>query len=162
DSNGDSAAAASGPGSVNQPHSRATGVVVFYPDDGTDQRWVVEVLEPVRDATSEIVSSDSVAGPETGDVFAATRIRVRNESGVDGASLDDLDFNAVNAAGAVIVRAENQCSVSVDDIDYSASVGIGTQVEGNVCWSIPAADLAGLMLGIESDKVAGRVHISLQ
>lgn len=161
DSDTDDAVAIVGPGSFDEPHPRSTGVVVFYPDGDTDQRWVVEVLEPVRDVTAEIVTDDSVAGPEAGEIFAATRIRVRNEAGVDGASLDDLDFNAVNAAGEVIDRESNQCSFSVNDLDYAASVGLGTQVEGAVCWELPASDLDGLRLGIESDKVSGRVHINL-
>jgi hypothetical protein len=161
DAEADDAAAIVGPGSFDEPHPRSTGVVVFYPDGDADQRWVVEVLEPVRDATAEIVTDDSVAGPEAGEIFAATRIRVRNEAGVDGASLDDLEFNAVNAAGQVIERESNQCTFSVDDLDFAASVGLGTQVEGAVCWELPASDLAGLRLGIESDKVSGRVHIDL-
>ncbi|MGH1493677.1 MAG: hypothetical protein ACRBK7_30495 [Acidimicrobiales bacterium] len=147
---------ASGPGSVEQPHSRDTGVVVFYPDGDVNQRWVVEVLEPVRDASAEFGG-----GPEAGDVFAATRVRVRNESGVDGASLSDLSFNAVNASGELINREDNQCAAAQDDLGYDASVSLGTVLEGTVCWEIPAGELDGLKLGIESSKVAGRVHIAL-
>ncbi len=162
DDSGDGEVAATGPGSLTQPHPRTSGVVVFYPDGEIDQRWVVEVLEPVQDATDEIAGDGSVAGPEAGQIFASTRIRVLNENGVEGASLDDLQFNAITSDGRVIERTANSCSVSLDDLDYTASVGIGTEVEGDVCWSIPAGDLDGLMLGIESDKVAGRVHIALQ
>jgi len=49
-----------------------------------------------------------------------------------------------------------------EDLDYNAAVGVGEEVVGTVCWTIPSADLDGLKLGLESEKVAGRVHISLQ
>lgn len=145
-----------GPGSVNEPHPRATGVVVFYPDSGVEQRWIVEVLEPVRDATDELGATDG------NEIYAATRIRVSNESGIDGASVEDLRFNVVDASNSVIVRSEHNCPASADDLNYQASVALGSSVEGTVCWAVPADDLAGLKLGIESSKVQGRVHIQLQ
>ncbi len=151
-------ASTGGPGSVDQPHSRTTGVVVFYPDGDTDQRWVIEVLEPVRDATAELTSVQ----PAAGQVFAATRVRVRNESGTDGASVGDLEFNTVTAAGQVIERNASPCPPLADELDDTASVALGTGVEGGLCWEIPAGELDGLLLGIESAKVAGRVHIALQ
>jgi hypothetical protein len=158
DDDGDATAAAqTGPGSVAEPHARTTGVEVFYPDGGVDQRWVVEVLEPVRDVTAE-----SAEIPEGGDVFAAIRIRVRNQDGVDGASLGDLHFNAVTAAGEVIEREANSCSIPGADLDFGASLALVAQTVGAVCWEVPPAALAGLLLGLESDKVAGRVHIALQ
>ena len=95
-------------------------------------------------------------------VFAVTTVRVRNESGSDGASVGDLRFNAVNAAGDLIDRESNQCPATADDLDYDAAVPLGGEVVGAVCWELPAADLDGLKLGLESEKVAGRVHISLQ
>lgn len=147
---------ATGPGSAAQPHARDTGVVVFYPDGEANQRWIVEVLEPVRDATA-----DYGTAPADGEIFAATRIRVRNESGVDGASLSDLEFNAVNAAGELIRREDNECGTTATDLVYDAAVNLGTVLEGTVCWEIPAADVAGLKLGVESNKVGGRVHIAL-
>ena len=157
DGDGDAAAVQTGPGSIAEPHARTTGVEVFYPDGDVNQRWVVEVLEPVRDVTAE-----SAQTPEGGDVFAATRIRVRNQDGADGASLGDLAFNAVTAEGEVIERSANACSVPGDDLDFGASLALGAQAEGSVCWEVPAGALGGLLLGIESDKVAGRVHIALQ
>ena len=144
-----------GPGSVSEPHPRVTGVVVFYPDADVEQRWIVEVLEPVRDVSEEFENDGSL-------MLAATRVRVTNDSGVEGASLDDLRFNLVDAAGAVIVRTDNSCPPGVDDFGYAASVAVQDSVEGTVCWAIPSADLAGLILGIESSKVQGRVHIQLQ
>ncbi len=156
---GDSAAdaVATGPGSVNEPHPRTTGVVVFYPDGDTDQRWVIEVLDPVS-----VGAGDLAAGSDDGDVYAVTRVRVRNESGSDGASIGDLRFNAVNGNGDLINREDNPCPSTADDLNYNASVAVGADVTGSVCWELPAADLDGLKLGLESEKVAGRVHISLQ
>ncbi len=152
---------ANGPGSFAEPHPRATGVVVFYPDGEVDQRWIVQILEPVRDATQEIVDGGSNP-PADGEIFAAARVRVLNESGVEGASLAALQFNAVSSGGDVIIRGDNQCSFSLEDLDYAASVPIGAEVEGDVCWSITPEQLNGLLLGLESQEVAGRVHIQMQ
>ncbi len=148
-------AVTTGPGSVSEPHPRITGVVVFYPDAGVEQRWIVEVLEPVRDVSDEFDSDDA-------QMLTATRIRVTNDSGVDGASLEDLRFNLVDGSDSLVVRTDNSCPPGVDDFGYNASVAVGDSVEGTVCWAIPSGDLAGLKLGIESSKVQGRVHIQLQ
>ena len=157
DSSDDVAAAATGPGSVNEPHPRSTGVVVFYPDGDTDQRWVIQVTDPVAVGTGDLASGDA-----DGNVYAVARVQVRNESGSEGALLSDLHFNAVNAAGELIDRQANPCPASAEDLDYGAAVGVGEEVVGSVCWVVPAGDLDGLKLGLESDKVAGRVHILLQ
>jgi hypothetical protein len=157
DSSDDVAAAATGPGSVNEPHPRSTGVVVFYPDGDTDQRWVIQVTEPVAAGTGDLASGDA-----DGNVYAVARVQVRNESGSEGALLSDLHFNAVNAAGELIDRQANPCPATAEDLDYGAAVGVGEEVVGSVCWIVPAGDLEGLKLGLESDKVAGRVHILLQ
>ncbi|MEM7323619.1 MAG: hypothetical protein AAF531_11090 [Actinomycetota bacterium] len=149
-------AVTTGPGSVNEPHPRVTGVVVFYPDGGAEQRWIIEVLEPVRDASAD------TAGADEGQMLAATRIRVTNDGGTDGAGLGDLSFNLVDASNTLVIRTENACPPGVDDFAYDAAVAIEDSVEGQVCWAIPAGDLAGLKLGIESSKVQGRVHILLQ
>ena len=147
------AEAQTGPGSLDAPHPRTTGVVVFYPDDdGVDQSWVIEVLEPISGGE----------GGEDGEVFASTMVRVRNDGGADGASLGDLRFNAVTASGDLIVREDNECSSTAQDLEYDASVALNGEVEGLVCWSIPEEDLSGLLLGVESEQVAGRVHIALQ
>ncbi|MEM7273945.1 MAG: hypothetical protein AAF547_12745 [Actinomycetota bacterium] len=148
-----------GPGSVEQPHPRATGVVVFYPDSGADQRWIVEVLEPARDASEEL----SIGGdlPADGQQYVATRIRIRNDAGIDGAMVSDLRFNLVDE-GAVLVRTDAPCPAAADDLDYAAAVPLGEAVEGTVCWTAPIGELDRLLLGIESSKVEGRVHIRLQ
>jgi hypothetical protein len=151
------AVALTGPGSASQPHDRTTGVEVFYPDGDVDQRWVIEVLEPVRDASAE-----AAAPPGGGNVFAVTRVRVRNQDGVEGASLTDLSFNAVTADGEVIERQTTACSTADDGLDFGAILSVGAEAEGSVCWEVPAAALNGVLLGIESAKVGGRVHISLQ
>jgi hypothetical protein len=151
-----------GPGSFNEPHARDTGVSVFYPDDDGQQNWVIEVVEPVRDATAEITEAGGDAPPD-GQVYAAARVRVLNESGpADTTSLDDLEFNAVNSDGDVIIRADNACPVVDGALDYGASVPVEDSTEGDVCLTIASGDLDGLVLGVGSTKVAGRVHIDLE
>lgn len=150
----------SGPGSLVQPHPRATRVVVFYPDGDVDQRWIVEVLEPVQDVTEQFQSGGQA--PAAGDAFVATRIRVLNEAGVEGASVGDLRFNLVDQDGNVVVRTDAPCPGAPDDLNFAATVPLEGSVEGLVCWTVPQGDLARLVLGIESLRVDGRVHIQLQ
>lgn len=155
-SGGDDDTGGTGEGSFGTPHARATGVEISYGAGDADRQWVVEVLEPVRDASAEATSV-----PDDGEVFAATRIRIRNEAAELSAPLGELQFNAVTPDGEVIDRADNDCSVG-DDLDFGAALPPSGSVEGTVCWQTPAEALGGLLLGIESTEVGGRVHIALQ
>ena len=130
---------------------------VFYPAGDGERRWVIEVLEPVRDASSERVDP-----PAEGQVYATTRLRVGNQDTAATASLGELQFNAVTASGALIDGQAAACPTGGGTpLDLSASLGPAEVAEGEVCWVVPAADLAGLLLGIESTEVAGRIHIAV-
>lgn len=152
----DDAGGGTGEGSFATPHARATGVEISYGAGDADRQWVVEVLEPVRDA-----SADGASAPEAGEVFAATRLRVRNEAADRSAPLGELRFNAVTGDGDVVDRETDGCSVG-DDLDVGAALPPSGAIEGTVCWQVPDGALTGLLLGIESTEVGGRVHIRLQ
>ncbi|MEL6985356.1 MAG: hypothetical protein AAFO29_23185, partial [Actinomycetota bacterium] len=85
----DDAGDTTGPGSFAEPHARSTPVEVFYPLGDGEQRFVIQVLEPLRDASGQ---ADGAA-PAEGQRFAVTRVRVANQSATD-ASVSDLRFNA--------------------------------------------------------------------
>lgn len=151
------AAVQTGPGSFAQPHTRTTPVEIFYPDGDTEQRFIIEVLEPVRDASGEADAEP----PGDGELFAVTRVRVTNQTSAD-APVADLRFNAVTAAGDVIDREATACSVTEPPLDFAITLGQAGVAEGAVCWVVPAGSFDGLLLGIESTQVDGRIHISLQ
>jgi hypothetical protein len=145
-------------GALGNPHARTTGVEISYEAGDSDRLWVVEVLEPVRDASADGTTS----APGAGDAFAATRVRVRNQAVDLSAPLGELKFNAVTADGDVIDREANACTVSADPFDFAAALPPSGTIEGTVCWEVPVESLGGLLLGIESTEVTGRVHIRLQ
>ncbi|MEM9564275.1 MAG: hypothetical protein AAGA93_16755 [Actinomycetota bacterium] len=153
----ESAATATGPGSFAEPHARTTGVEVFYITDAGEQRWVVEVLAPARDATAE-----TTAALDAGQILAATSVRVRNQSAELPAPLAQLRFNAVTADDRLIARDGVICPELAGGLDGAATLPPAGVVEGVVCWPMTAADLGGLLLGIESTEVSGRIHITLQ
>ncbi len=156
-SDDDSGGDATGPGSLAEPHARTTPVEIFYPTADAEQRFVVEVLEPVRDASA---LADG-APPADGQRFAVTRVRVANQSAAD-ASVSDLRFNAVTASGQVLEQDSDGCAITEPALDLAAVLGQAGVAEGVVCWVVPAEDYDGLLLGIESTQVSGRIHIDLQ
>ncbi len=153
----DSAATATGPGSLAEPHSRASGVEVFYLTDAGEQRWVVEVLAPARDATAE-----SSAALDQGQILAAASVRVSNQNAELSAPMAQLRFNAVTADGQLIARDGAICPELGGGLDGAATLPPAGVIEGVVCWPVAAGDLGGLLLGIESTEVSGRIHITLQ
>ncbi len=156
-SDDDSGGNATGPGSLAEPHARTTPVEIFYPTDDAEQRFVVEVLESVRDASASAEGTP----PADGQRFAVTTVRVANQSAAD-ASVSELRFNAVTASGEVLDRESNACAITEPALDFAAVLGQAGVAEGIVCWVVPAEDYDGLMLGIESTQVSGRIHIDLE
>ncbi|MEL6983061.1 MAG: hypothetical protein AAFO29_11610, partial [Actinomycetota bacterium] len=69
---------------------------------------------------------------------------------------------AITSSGTVIDRASNSCTITEPALDFAAVLGEAGVAEGVVCWVVPAADYDGLLLGIESTQVSGRIHIDLQ
>ena len=144
-------------GSFSAPHSRTTGVEVSYVANDADRLWIIEVLEPARDASAE-----GSALPDADEAFAATRIRVRNQATELSAPVGELRFNIVTSDGGVIDREANSCTVSADPLDFAAALPPGASTEGTVCWQVPSGSVgSGLLLGVESTEVGGRVHIEL-
>jgi hypothetical protein len=144
-------------GTIDNPYPFGTPVMVFYGEADAQVEWVVQVLQP---ATEQAIGDGAEAPPE-GEVFAITRISILFQRGPAPGPLSDLRLNAVGAPGTVFDQTANACPSVADPIDLTASLQPGQQVEGNVCWRIPASELADLKLAIEVGEVDGTVHISL-
>lgn len=139
-----------GPGSFSNPHDLAGGVRLTVPlgDDGTEV-WMLQVREP---ATTSDLGDDQVE--------VTSRIRVRNDSTSGDLTASDLRFVLVSADGSTGTRAEPGCSTG-DDLDRQATIEPGKDIEGNVCWTVPAAQATDALLGIESVHAGGRVHVEM-
>lgn len=129
-----------GPGSLDEPYERDSAIRVADRESDDGQKWLIDVVNPVE---------------TEGDLAVAT-VNVINEAGSDdGASLEDLSFDAVSSSGEVY--SSKDCESG--GIDANATLQVSDNVEGNICWEVPADEMSGLMLGVSIEDVKGRVHI---
>ncbi len=147
---GASDTSAQGPGSFSNPHELEGGVRLTVPtDEGESEVWMLQVRSPAETAD---------AG---GDLVEVTsRVRVRNDSTSGDLSASGLRFVLVSADGSTATTAAPTCSEG-DDLNRQTAIEPGRDIEGNVCWTVPAAQATGALLGIESVEAAGRVHVHL-
>ena len=152
------------PGSFQTPHAITDIVTVFYEDaTGEERRWSVEVLEPARDATQEVLAENQFNDPPVdGEIFVTARVMFTLESGPNPTSLSELNLKAVGDSNVVLTWFENQCGVVPDDLDKSASLFPGGSVEGNICWATKASDLGTMKMLIDTFLADGAVYISLE
>jgi len=155
--------AATGPGSVGEPYAFGTGVVVFFDDtvSSQQQRWVIEVLSPVSDGTTQFVDGAGADAPLEPEILAFTRVRVTYQSGPAPGVLGGLFFHAIGSTGTEYTMADNGCSAVLEPFDFDAEVQLEGSIEGNLCWRIPASELGGLKLAVQADSADGTVHLSL-
>ena len=137
-------------GSFSNPHELLGGVRLTVPlGDENREVWMLQVREQ---ATSSDIGDDQVE--------VTSRVRVRNDSPSGDLSASGLRFVLVAADGSAGTTAAASCS-SGDDLDREAAIEPGKDIEGNVCWTVPAAQASGALLGIESVHAAGRIHVQL-
>ncbi len=139
------------PGSFSNPHELAGGVRLTVPvaDAGVDEVWMLQVREPA--------STSDLGGDE---VEVTSRLRVRNDSTSGDLAASGLRFVLVSADGSSGTAAASSCSAG-DDLNLQAPIEPGKDIVGNVCWTVPAAQATGALLGIESVHAGGRVHVQL-
>ncbi len=139
-----------GPGSFSNPHDLDGGVRLTVPlSDEETEVWMLQVREP---ATASDLDDELVE--------VTSRVRVRNDSTSGDLMASGLRFVLVSADGSTGTTAAASCS-SGDDLSRQAPIEPGKDIEGNVCWRVPAAQATGALLGIESVHAAGRVHVEL-
>lgn len=153
-----------GPGSLNQAWKIGDPVAVFYDntDTGTNGRWTVRVSEPVADATSSIVGVNEFnEAPAAGYVYALIPVEVTFKTGSADAVITDLSFNALGASGELFTVRSSYCGVVPNELSMSAGIAPGDRIVGNLCWAVPASDVASLKLVIQAEGVAGAVYVDL-
>ncbi len=147
-----------GPGSLGEPYVLGTGVVVFYPVDDVQNRWVLQVLDPVADLTDELTAA-GVAAPEGGDILAAARVRVTFQEGAAAGPLSDLGLDAVVVPDRPF---DGLTDCGPESLDQSLMLEVGQSVEATVCWAIPESQLSELILAVTAGPADGTVHLSLR
>ncbi len=149
------------PGSLGEPYSSGTGVVVFYNDTvtGEERRWVIQVVETVTDQSELLVAEQGAAAPIEGNVLALSRIRVTYQLGPAPGQASDLVLRSIGPSLSFFDQGD-ACRTS-ETLDLAASLEPGQAVEGNVCWEVPTADLADLKLAVEAGPVDGIVFMDL-
>jgi hypothetical protein len=150
-------------GSLTNPYPFEQGVVVFYDNSaGEELRWVVQVLDPVEDATQQLVSEAAATPPSDGEVYAQTRVRLTYQSGPDSGDATELHLAAIGNDGEQLTTDDAGCPNVLDPLDTAVSLDPAGAVEGNLCWQVPAAELGDLTLAVEAAPADGTVHLSLQ
>jgi hypothetical protein len=162
-SDASSSATTSGPGTFDDPYPFGTPVVVFYEDEAASEqlRWVIQLLEPVADQTDDLVGGGATP-PADGEVLAQTRVRVTFQSGPAPGQLSDLRLNSVGPSRTTFDQAGNACPATAEGLNLAASLQPGEAVEGDLCWQVPAGELAELKLAVEAGPAEGTVHLALQ
>jgi len=158
----EAALAQRGDGSLSEPYSSGTGVVVFYNDDvsGEQRRWVIQVVDTVSDRTDQLLAEGASQAPGDGEVLAVTRVRVTYQSGPSPGPSGDLALSSIGSSLTLFGTAHG-CAGVDDELVLSAALEPGQAVEGNICWRIPSSDLPDLKLAVEARPVEGIVFMNL-
>ena len=157
--------AAGGPveGAFDVPYEFGAGVGIHYDDvdSGKQQRWIIQVLSPVVDGTSQLTADGAADAPSGEEVFALTRVRVTYEVGPGAGDMSDLFLNSMGPSLTRFTQAEQGCPTVPEPLDLTASLQPAESIEGNICWRVPAAELAQLRLAVEARLVDGTVFLAL-
>ena len=138
-----------GPGSFTSPHELDGGVLLKVPRDGGDEIWMLQVREPA-----------TMTDLDDGQVEVASRVRIRNDSEEGNLVASGLRFVLVSADGSSGTAASSNCS-SGDDLNLQTPIEPGREIEGSLCWNVPADKATGALLGLERVNAGGRVHVQL-
>lgn len=108
--------------------------------------WTMRVVSFTPDATAAVLAENMFNDPPpAGSQFAMARVEATN--GTTGPESFDGTYRlrAVGPSNVSFTTFNNSCGVIPDRIS-STQVFPGGTIAGNVCWSIPSADAAGLVL----------------
>ncbi len=141
------AGADAAPGSLTNPHDSSRAVQIEYVAEDIAQVWTIQ-------ATS---SAQTDLGSST-EIQADLTVANGNDDGA--AALADLVVSIVDANGEVLASGANDCT-NTQAMSWGQSVAGGTSVSGPICWVVPSDSVDGALLGIESTKAQGRIHIQL-
>ncbi len=135
------------PGSLTNPHDSSRAVQIEYTAEDVAQVWTIQAT---ASAQTDLGSSTEIQA----DLTLAN-------GNVDGqAALADLVVSIVDADGEVLASGASDCT-NTQAMSWGQSVAGGASVSGPVCWVIPTESVDGALLGIESTKAQGRIHIRL-
>jgi Ca2+-binding RTX toxin-like protein len=108
--------------------------------------WALQVVATAPDATAAVLAENPFNDPPpVGGVFSIARLRATRTGA--GAESFDAGFRAraVGSAAVVYTTFENSCGVIPEPFPET-DVFTGGQVEGNVCWAVPAVEAGSLVL----------------
>ena len=153
-----------GAGSFENPHAFGDAVTITFEDfEGVSRSWIIEVLEPARDATQDIMDENQFNDPPpSGEVFAVAKIKITYQDGPAPGSVSELNLKAVGPSAVVLTWFGNYCGVVPDNLETSAELFPGGSTEGNICWSTDSGDIGALTMLVDTFVADGEIYISLQ
>lgn len=151
-------------GTFENPHAFGDSVTIFYEDfDGVEKTWVVQILEPAYDGTSDVMDENQFNDPPPdGEAFAIARVKITYESGPAPGSVSELNLKAVGPSAVVLTWFGNYCGVVPDSLETSAELFPGGSTEGNLCFSTAEGDIGAMTMLIDTFAADGEVYLSMQ
>ncbi len=164
DSNDGGGSSSGDAGTFENPHAFGDSVTIFYEDfDGVEKTWVVQILEPAYDGTSDVMDENQFNDPPPdGEAFAIARVKITYESGPAPGSVSELNLKAVGPSAVVLTWFGNYCGVVPDSLETSAELFPGGSTEGNLCFSTDEGDIGDLTMLIDTFAADGEVYLSMQ
>ncbi|MFV0525187.1 MAG: hypothetical protein ACK5RL_11885 [Acidimicrobiales bacterium] len=160
----DGTAGAEAGGTLQDPYPFGTGVVVYYDDQssGEQRRWIVQILEPLTDGTSDLVTAAAAAPPAADQAYAVTRARVTYQAGPVPGDTSNLVLGLSDPDGTRYTLGDNACPTPpADALDQAASRAPGGMVEGARCWQVPVQAVGTMALTVEAGPASGTVYMGL-
>lgn len=144
-------------GSLGRPYAFGQAVTLSYNDVDTGilREWQVQVTDALLEDGNRI----GLASPTGRARLAMVRIQLRYP-GWEGRTVD-LKFNALDQSGHPFPASREGCGERVPLLPQAFELATSGEIEGWVCWWVPATDLRSLFLGVEAEAADGLVYMSL-
>jgi hypothetical protein len=143
-------------GAYNNPYPVGTAAA-------TEGGWSIQVDSVTPDGTQAVLDENSFnEEPEAGRQFFIATITATN-NGTATATFDgNFRLRVRGADGTVYTAFGDACGVTPNEWDQNTEVAPGQSLTGNLCWSVPADQLANLrMFDKEAENTTGLMYWSL-
>lgn len=118
--------------------------------DGTfDNNWTVKVLGTTPDASAVIKAQNLFNDPPAaGMQFFMANVSATYTGPSSSNALGDLTFSALDSGNTQI--KEGSCGVLPNEFDFFKDVFTGGTLTGNICFAVPTATVASLVMYIDA------------
>lgn len=125
--------------------------------------YTVQVVSVEPDATDMVVTDDSFNEPPAeGNQFYLVTISVTNQGDIPSSPWWDLTFNAVGDQSIGYTETTNSCGYVPNGSYEAPELAPGESAEFNVCWQVPTAEAASLVMYVDAGFGGERAWFAIQ